>query len=426
MEDAFMANVRRWRNIVTGIGRDLRQKRKPLPGRYLPKRQSEDFWALRDISFDLRYGEVLGVIGPNGAGKSTLLKILSQVLTPTEGQAELYGQVGALLEVGTGFNPELSGRENIYLYGSILGMTRTDISKRFDEIVAFAEIERFLEQPIKHYSTGMHSRLAFSVAAHLECEILLVDEVLAVGDAAFRNKCIGKMQNVTGQGRAVIFVSHNMAAINTMCQSGIVLRNGKISYYGDANEASKHYLGEVDRELAYATSNPLRFDPDPNLPGQISSVSLADHTGQTRTNFAYNESPVVNIELQIRIPSRDYYLVVLVEDEGGNLLIFATDETRDGLTCVNEKAEGQYGIQAVLPSRLFKPGKYRLTVGIQKHKDGRVDKRDRCMECTITEDGSEGPLQRVRHRRHLIEPPIEWREVTPSPPDLSLLPTETS
>src|ERR1700720_343782 len=184
----------------------------------------EEFWALKDVSFDIKQGEVLGVIGRNGAGKSTLLKILSRITEPTEGRIVSSGRVASLLEVGTGFHPELTGRENIFLNGAILGMPQREIRRKFDEIVAFAEVEKFLDTPVKHYSSGMYVRLAFAVAAHLESEILIVDEVLAVGDAAFQKKCLAKMEDVAGHGRTVLFVSHNMAAVRTLCTRGVVLQ----------------------------------------------------------------------------------------------------------------------------------------------------------------------------------------------------------
>ncbi len=206
----------------------------------------EKFWALQDVSFEVKQGEVVGVIGRNGAGKSTLLKTLSRITEPTRGYADIYGRVGSLLEVGTGFHPELTGRENIYLNGAILGMKRVEIERKFNEIVAFAEIEKFIDTPVKHYSSGMYVRLAFSVAAHLEPEILLVDEVLAVGDIAFQRKCLGKMDDVARQGRTVLFVSHNMGLMQTLCQRGIFLKHGRIAKDGTIGDAVDNYLSELD------------------------------------------------------------------------------------------------------------------------------------------------------------------------------------
>src|SRR5437660_2645129 len=202
-------------------------------------------WALKDVSFEVEPGEVVGIIGRNGAGKSTLLKILSRITKPTEGQVALKGRVGSLLEVGTGFHSELTGRENVFLNGAVLGMTRREIENKFDEIVAFAETEQFLDTPVKHYSSGMTVRLAFAVAAHLEPEILMIDEVLAVGDIAFQKKCLGKMNEVSRGGRTVLFVSHNMAAVENLCRTGVVLNRGEVAFQGSAKEAVHYYLNQL-------------------------------------------------------------------------------------------------------------------------------------------------------------------------------------
>ena len=208
---------------------------------------TETFWALSNVSFEIARGEVLGVIGPNGAGKSTLLKLLSGITEPTSGEARVWGRVGSLLEVGTGFHPELTGRENVYLNGCILGMKRTDVERRFDEIVAFSGVERFLDTPVKRYSSGMFVRLAFAVAAHLDSEILIVDEVLAVGDAEFQARCLGKMREVTGQrGRTVLFVSHNLSAIRALCDRAIVLKDGQLVAQGSVESCTQAYLGAFE------------------------------------------------------------------------------------------------------------------------------------------------------------------------------------
>jgi len=220
--------------------------------------QQTTFWALDDVSFEVRQGEAVGIIGRNGAGKSTLLKILSRITKPTRGRVDIYGRVGSLLEVGTGFHPELSGRENIYLNGAILGMSRTEIIQKFDEIVDFAEVDKFLDTPVKFYSSGMYVRLAFAVAAHLDPEILVVDEVLAVGDAEFQRKCLGKMSAVAQQGRTVIFVSHNMGAIESLCQKCILLKNGSIAANGNIEDVVNAYLSSSKQEVTTPVS--LRTD----------------------------------------------------------------------------------------------------------------------------------------------------------------------
>lgn len=220
--------------------------------------EKEEFWALKDVSFEVKKGEAMGIIGRNGAGKSTLLKMLSRITAPSTGRFEINGRVSSLLEVGTGFHMELTGRENIYLNGTILGMKRSEIKAKFDEIVAFSGVDKFIDTPVKHYSSGMKVRLAFSVAAYLEPEILIIDEVLAVGDAEFQKKCLGKMEDVTGQGRTVLFVSHNMGAIKKLCQTCILLKNGALDYQGDVNSTIEKYLDhnssdkvELDNEFVH-------------------------------------------------------------------------------------------------------------------------------------------------------------------------------
>jgi lipopolysaccharide transport system ATP-binding protein len=231
LRDALTASARRVRSAVSSPARSFRERTRP-----------EMFWALRDVSFEVAEGEVVGIIGGNGAGKSTLLKILCRITEPTEGRAEIHGRVGSLLEVGTGFHPELTGRENTFLNGAILGMSRHEIARKFDEIVAFAEVERFIDTPVKHYSSGMYLRLAFAVAAHLEPEILIVDEVLAVGDASFQKKCLGKMGEVARQGRTVLFVSHNLLAVEALCRRAVWLRAGQIAGEGLAGGVVSQYL----------------------------------------------------------------------------------------------------------------------------------------------------------------------------------------
>jgi lipopolysaccharide transport system ATP-binding protein len=234
--------------------------------------EADTFWALRNISFNVKRGEVVGIIGRNGAGKSTLLKILSRITEPTEGEIRMRGRVASLLEVGTGFHPELTGRENIYLNGAILGMRRHEITRKFDEIVAFSEVEKFVDTPVKRYSSGMYVRLAFAVAAHLEPEVLIVDEVLAVGDVAFQQKCLGKMKDVaSGQGRTVLFVSHNMAAIRSLCQSCCVLDRGQLVQRGDVHSCTISYLQKL-MEMKLAPT--VHFSRPTGAPAWMTSATL--------------------------------------------------------------------------------------------------------------------------------------------------------
>src|SRR5437762_7335400 len=248
--------------------------RSPLAS--LRRKKEETFWALKDVSVEVKEGEVLGLIGRNGAGKTTLLKILSRITRPTEGWAEIHGRVGSLLEVGTGFHPELTGRENTLLSGAILGMSKREISGKFDEIVAFAEVEKFVDTPVKHYSTGMYLRLAFAVAAHLEPEILLVDEVLAVGDAAFQNKCVGKMGDVAKQGRTILFVSHNMGAVRSLCNKGMLLTEGKVSEAGDLAESIEMYYKAIG-----VLKDPHAQDSAAAASSAFGPVRLGDGSGST-------------------------------------------------------------------------------------------------------------------------------------------------
>jgi lipopolysaccharide transport system ATP-binding protein len=244
----------------------------------------EEFWALKDVSFEIKQGDRVGIIGRNGAGKSTLLKVLSRITEPTSGSIKIRGRVASLLEVGTGFHPELTGRENIFLNGAILGMSREEIKRKFDEIVDFAEVERFLDTPVKRYSSGMYVRLAFAVAAHLEPEVLIVDEVLAVGDSQFQKKCLGKMQSVASEGRTVIFVSHQMAAINNLCSSCLVLKGGELEFYGQTEQGIRHYL-EACVQSNGESSDLQLFRPSWAKP-LIKSAKILDSKDQEKTTFS--------------------------------------------------------------------------------------------------------------------------------------------
>jgi lipopolysaccharide transport system ATP-binding protein len=238
---------------------------------------TEEFWALKDVSFEVRRGEVLGIIGRNGAGKSTLLKILSRITEPTEGRVTMAGRVASLLEVGTGFHPELTGRENIYLNGAILGMTRAEIRRKFDQIVAFAEVERFLDTPVKRYSSGMYVRLAFAVAAHLEPEILVVDEVLAVGDVEFQKKCLGKMTEVAGAGRTVLFVSHNMESIRRICSTGLFLSAGRVELRAGVDQCIESYLS---KSLRSNGTHGIQFPAKGSDSPRIVRIEILDEAGR--------------------------------------------------------------------------------------------------------------------------------------------------
>lgn len=268
----------------------------------------EEFWALRDVNFEIKRGEVVGIIGRNGAGKSTLLKILSRITEPSQGRVEIKGRVASLLEVGTGFHPELTGRENIYLNGAILGMTGVEIRRKFDEIVAFAEVEKFLDTPVKRYSSGMYVRLAFAVAAHLEPEILIIDEVLAVGDAEFQKKCLGKMQDVAGQGRTVLFVSHNLGAIRQLCGRAIRFEKGIV--------VSNDHVGEVvDRYLVSAECR-SRFVADPESKAPAIQQAVLKQWGSEASRIRMDGPFEIHITLKPPMPSRFGISVVITRGDG--------------------------------------------------------------------------------------------------------------
>jgi lipopolysaccharide transport system ATP-binding protein len=289
------------------------------------RRRTEDFWALKDVSFEVTQGEVVGIIGRNGAGKSTLLKLLSRITEPTEGRITLEGRVASLLEVGIGFHPELTGRENIFLNGAILGMRRAEITRRFDAIVAFAEVERFLDTPVKRYSSGMYVRLAFAVAAHMEPDILIVDEVLAVGDAEFQKKCLGKMQEVSHTGRTVLFVSHQMAAIQNLCHTGILLAEGRIVQAGPVHDVVKRYLTESGRLAA------LSLDDRPDREGsgalRFRSVSCRDEAGQPIGSFTCGSPAMIELVVAIPGPRRLRAVRVAIgidNDVGERIIVLST------------------------------------------------------------------------------------------------------
>jgi lipopolysaccharide transport system ATP-binding protein len=277
-------------------------------------KSAEDFWALKDVSFEVKRGEVVGIIGRNGAGKSTLLKILSRITEPTTGRVHLKGRVASLLEVGTGFHPELTGRENVFLNGAILGMSRAEIRRKFDEIVAFAEVEKFLDTPVKRYSSGMYVRLAFAVAAHLEPEILIVDEVLAVGDAEFQKKCLGKMQDVAKGGRTVLFVSHNMAAVQALCGSAIYLKSGTVKSSGEVESIVNQYLVNSDSGEARSLAGPVQIGSDLKLFRLDFNPNPTTSSKSVRFNIEFHASLAVRIaELAILFYSMQGTRVAIVD-----------------------------------------------------------------------------------------------------------------
>jgi lipopolysaccharide transport system ATP-binding protein len=338
---------------------------------------SESFWALKDVSLSLQAGEAVGIIGRNGAGKSTLLKVLSQITPPTEGRITCRGRIASLLEVGTGFHPELTGRENIFLNGTLLGMTRKEIRRRFDEIVAFSEVERFLDTPVKRYSSGMYVRLAFAVAAHLESEILIVDEVLAVGDAEFQRKCLRKMGEVASAGRTVLFVSHNMAAIQALCNVGIHLMNGALAYAGPISTAIELYQKQQDDNSAV----PLRERHDREGDGRVRLQSLKVN-GQdlvSVANILSGHRLLFEIGYRVfeKVPSPVFRVRVL--DSMGLELLHMNNR----LVGVDMKCADEQGVVICdIPHIPLPPGNYHIDVAI--HSDGRwVDRVDTALRLCV-------------------------------------------
>ena len=313
----------------------------------------EKVWALKDVSFDINAGEVVGVIGRNGAGKSTLLKILSRITEPSTGFAEIHGRVGSLLEVGTGFHEELTGRENLFLNGAILGMKRTEILRKFDEIVAFAEIGRFIDTPVKHYSTGMYLRLAFSVAAHLEPEILLVDEVLAVGDVAFQKKCLGKMEDVAKLGRTVLLVSHNMAAVRSLCSRGIVLDAGGLAVSGDIGTCIETYFKMIG---AFQASSDALVGSTGTA--GFGKVAVNGRTSITANTLQQSEPCEVSTVFRVGRDTSGFKIVCIVEDMQGRVMFRIGQNSQSlGLSPVSI---GEYELRLGIPALWLNAGLYSL------------------------------------------------------------------
>jgi lipopolysaccharide transport system ATP-binding protein len=338
----------------------------------LMRRQREgapSFWALRDVSFDVHRGEIVGIIGRNGAGKSTLLKLLSRITAPNTGEIELRGRVGALLEVGTGFHPELSGRENIYLNGAILGMKRAEISRKFDAIIAFSEIEKFLDTPVKHYSSGMFMRLAFAVAAHLEPEILIVDEVLAVGDAGFQRKCLTKMEDVSHEGRTVLFVSHNMPAVTRLCPRTILLEEGRVRLDGPSHEVVATYLDSGAGTTASREWADLHTAPGDDIV-RIRAARVCDEGG--RVMHSVPIARPIALEIEYEVLEDGHHLVPnlhFFDQEGA--YAFVSIEV-DSPWHQRERPRGQYMSRAWVPGNFLAEGRFFVGVAISSYGPLRV------------------------------------------------------
>jgi len=365
--------------VMDSITAPIRRAKQALQRSNVPTSSPSNdiIWALKDVSFEVQRGEVVGVIGRNGAGKSTLLKILSRITEPTTGRVELHGRVSSLLEVGTGFHPELTGRENVFLNGAILGMRREEIEQKFDEIVAFSGVEQFLDTPAKRYSSGMQVRLAFAVAAHLEPEILLIDEVLAVGDAAFQQKCLGKMSEVAGQGRTILFVSHNMGAVASLCPRAILIADGRIAVTGSSTDVITAYLHEAtSREHdGHVDLRDWSGDRKGDGPMRVTVVETSHGDGTLSSRFSYGEPICFRFGVEPVVNDASCIVGISIRDALGRLLLHLTNTDDDA------PLDLKYGgsvITALLPSNLLNDGVYHVSVWLG---DGLNILHDRVGDC---------------------------------------------
>lgn len=358
--------------------------------------QDNTIWALKDVSFEVTQGEVIGIIGRNGAGKSTLLKILSQITEPTAGRVELKGRVGSLLEVGTGFHPELTGHENVYLYGAILGMDRWEITRKFDEIIAFAELEKFMDTPVKRYSSGMYMRLAFAVAAHLEPEILLVDEVLAVGDIAFQKKCMGKMGEVSQGGRTILFVSHNMGAIRQLCKEAIVLDSGRIQHKGESSEVvAKYESYETDGvESVWNNSD----EENRKEIAFIEKIEVQNDEFQRKSMFASSDNVYVAFTVNVSDENSDLKLGF---DLVRNAEVIFRSQQVDSPRDVGTLPVGISTLVCQIPSNLLNSGEYYVRPLFSIHMvRGLYHKTDPVVKFRVSLDTSRSPFHMVLNQRN--------------------------
>ncbi len=365
-------------------------------------------WALKDISFSVNQGQVLGVIGRNGAGKSTLLKILSRVTDPTEGIGEIHGRVGSLLEVGTGFHPELTGRENIYLNGAILGMRRSEIERNFDEIVDFAEVGPFIDTPVKRYSSGMYLRLAFAVAAHLEPEILVVDEVLAVGDAEFQRKCLGKMSDVASQGRTVLFVSHNMSAVLRLTQETIVIEKGRLGLRAPTPEAVDYYLSQ-----GYSQEGQRIWEPD-EIPQEAApfcpkSIRLVNMHGDVVDTIRSVEPFSIELEYELEAPITGLRIGVYLLSTRGEYIFtsFDTDEA-DRFEKLGTRPAGRYVSRCTVPADFLNEGRFVIGINASSYRVQRYFQDEKALTFTVDAIGAPG-MQWPEPRMGAIRPRLDWQ-----------------
>lgn len=396
-------NYRTLRDTVVDVVR--------APIRLLGRRsngQMNSIWALKDVSFEVRQGQVLGVVGRNGAGKSTLLKILSRVTDPTEGLGEIHGRVGSLLEVGTGFHPELTGRENIFLNGAILGMRRTEIERKFDEIVEFSEVGQFIDTPVKRYSSGMYLRLAFAVAAHLEPEILVVDEVLAVGDAEFQRKCLGKMSDVAQQGRTVLFVSHNMSAILRLTQETIVIEKGRLGLRAPTPEAVDYYLSQ-----GYSQEGQRIWEPDEvpqeSAPFCPMALRLRGSNGKVVDTVRSIEPCTIEVEYALDAPVAGLRVGVYLLSTRGEYIFtsFDTDET-GRFEEMGSRPAGRYISRCTIPADFLNEGRFVVGINASSYRVRRYFQDEKALTFTVDAIGAPG-MQWPEPRMGAVRPRLDWQ-----------------
>jgi lipopolysaccharide transport system ATP-binding protein len=367
----------------------------------------EEFWALKDVSFEVKQGDRVGIIGRNGAGKSTLLKILSRITEPTRGRIALRGRVASLLEVGTGFHPELTGRENIYLNGAVLGMTKAEIRRKFDEIVAFAEVEKFLDTPVKHYSSGMYVRLAFAVAAHLEPEILVVDEVLAVGDAEFQKKCLGKMEDVAvNEGRTVLFVSHNMGTITQLCTKAIYLNQGHILNYGDVNSVISQYLTTgISNDASKVLGDNKEDISSAKVVFKEISIIGCDNKPSTQIDVRYPF--FINLVYKVTKPVRNVEISVRIDSDDGRP-VFTSHQSESTPECLDCRDPGIYNVLIKIPEMLLMPGSYLVTIGAHEPMIQFHDVYEHIIGFCINETGTKLSKYQQNRQNGVILVNLPW------------------
>lgn len=371
------------------------------------KGESNIIWSLKDINFEVEQGQAVGIIGRNGAGKSTLLKVLSRVTSPTRGNVKIKGRVASLLEVGTGFHPELTGRENIFLNGAILGMRKYEIKRKFDEIVDFAGVERYVDTPVKRYSSGMYVRLAFAVAAYLESEILIVDEVLAVGDAEFQKKCIGKMGEVSkGEGRTVLFVSHNMNAVRSLCDDAILINNGRLSFQGTSRDVVDEY---IKIPIESNSNGVFRKERRGIQPIEILEVRMLSKSGASSNTFDFDDVIGVQVEYAVNCRVISSSLTMHISDQ--NQIIYGSYDTDFDLKELSERHSGVFRKTIEMPLHSFKEGKYYLTIGAGMPNSETYEEHHNCISFeVIMRNRDDSFLSYAKKREGVIPLMVKWKQ----------------